>query len=241
MPWQRHVSVPPDDLASVTAARVAAAVGDAIAQRGTCHLAVSGGRTPRAAFELLAVMPLAWPAVHVWQVDERVAPDGDPARNANDLVEALVRPVSLPAHNLHLMPVTALDLEAAAGWYAYELERWCGGTLDVVHLGLGDDGHTASWVPGDPVADHSTHDVALTAGTYQGTRRMTLTPPCVNRARVRLLAVGGSSKAAAVAAYLAGDPAMPASRLSPMTTVLDATGAVVDGSVGGSSAATGVF
>lgn len=225
MPWQRHVTVPPDDLASVTAARLAAAIGDAVAARGVCHLAVSGGRTPATAFDLLAVMPLAWPAVHVWQVDERIAADGDPARNARDLVERLIRPVGLPPTNLHLMPVTAVDIVSAAGWYAYELERTCAGVLDVVHLGLGADGHTASWVPGDPVIDETRHDVALTSRIYEGTRRMTLTPPCVNRARVRLLAVGGEAKAAAVSAFLAGDPSIPATRLSPMTTILDATGA----------------
>lgn len=225
MPWQRHVAVPPADLASVTAARLAAAIGDAIAERGGCHLAVSGGRTPAAAFDLLAVMPLPWPAVHIWQVDERIATDGDPARNANDLVNRLVRPVGLPPANLHLMPVTAADIDSAAGWYAYELERACSGVLDVVHLGMGDDGHTASWVPGDPIITETAHDVGLTVGHYQGTRRMTLTPPCVNRARARLLAVGGASKAAAVTAFLSGDPTIPATRLSPMTTLLDATGA----------------
>lgn len=239
MPWQRHVAVPPDDLASVTAARLAAAIGDAIAQRGCCHLAVSGGRTPGAAFDLLAVMPLAWPAVHIWQVDERIAADGDPARNANDLITRLVAPVNLPPANVHLMPVTAADIDSAAGWYAYELERHCAGVLDVVHLGIGDDGHTASWVPGDPVINQTAHDVALTLGHYQGTRRMTLTPPCVNRARVRLVAVGGTSKASAVAAFLAGDPNIPATRLSPMTTLLDATGASVAPAVG--DAASGVF
>ena len=225
MPWQRHVTVPPADLAPVTAARLAAAIGDAIAARGLCHLAVSGGNTPRAAFDLLAVMPLAWPAVHIWQVDERVTADGDARRNANDLIEGLARPVGLPSQNLHLMPVTAADIDSAAGWYAHELERACTGVLDVVHLGLGEDGHTASWVPGDPVVD-DTHDVALTAALYQGTRRMTLTPPCVNRARVRLLVVGGTAKAAAVRAFLSGDPSVPATRLSPMTTVLDATGSL---------------
>jgi 6-phosphogluconolactonase len=96
--------------------------------------------------------------------------------------------------------------------------------LDVVHLGLGPDGHTASWVPGDPVADVQDRDVALTETVYEGTRRMTLTVPCVNRARVRLLAVGGADKAGAMASYLARDGSIPASRLSPMTTVLDATG-----------------
>jgi 6-phosphogluconolactonase len=100
--------------------------------------------------------------------------------------------------------------------------------LDVVHLGLGPDGHTASWVPGDPVVD-APGDVAVTASEYQGTHRMTLTPPCVNRARSRLMELKGEEKADALAAFLAADPSVPASRLSPMTTVIDATGATTGG------------
>ena len=225
MPWQSHVQVPPAELAQVTCARLAAAIGDAINDRGGCHVAVSGGSTPLAAWDLLASMPLPWPAVHVWQVDERIAPAGDPARNAVGLIERLTEPVSLPAANLHLMPVEADDLDAAAASYAADLLAACGGVLDVVHLGLGADGHTASWVPNDPVCDVDDRDVAITTTEYQGTRRMTLTVPCVNRARVRMLAVGGADKATAVSDYLGQDPSSPASRLSPMTTLLDATGA----------------
>jgi 6-phosphogluconolactonase len=224
VPWQPHVAVPPDELAQATCARLADAVAPPIEERGVCHLAVSGGSTPLPAWDLLATMPLPWPAIHVWQVDERIAPDGDPQRNALGLVEHLTSVVGLPPSNLHLMPVTDDDLDAAAARYAAELAAACGGVLDVVHLGLGPDGHTASWVPGDSVADVEDRDVALTATVYEGTRRMTLTVPCVNRARARLLAVGGADKADAMASYLARDGSIPASRLSPMTTVLDATG-----------------
>ena len=115
------------------------------------------------------------------------------------------------------------SVEAAADAYATALAEHCGGVLDLVHLGLGPDGHTASWVPGDPVIDDQ-RDVAVTTTEYQGRRRMTMTPPCVNRARARLLELKGADKLDALTRYLDGDPSVPASRLSPMTTVIDATG-----------------
>jgi 6-phosphogluconolactonase len=224
MPWQRHVVVAPDELATATATRLATAIDEAAVARGTCHLALSGGRTPWAAFEELAAMSLPWSQVHLWQVDERIAPDDDPDRNSIGIRRTLVDPLSLPAEQVHLMDVTAPDIEAAADDYAAELLTHCGGVLDIVHLGLGPDGHTASWVPGDAVID-AAGDVAVTATEYQGTHRMTLTPPCVNRARSRFLELKGDEKADALARFLAGDPQMPASRLSPITTIIDATSA----------------
>jgi 6-phosphogluconolactonase len=223
MPWQRHVIVAPDELATATATRLATAIDEAAAARGVCHLALSGGRTPWAAFDELAAMSLPWSLVHLWQVDERIAPDDDPDRNSIGIHRTLIDPLSLPPAQVHLMDVTATDVEAAAAGYAAEMAAQCGGVLDIVHLGLGPDGHTASWVPGDPVID-APADVAVTATEYQGTHRMTLTPPCVNRARARFLELKGEEKVDALQRFLAGDPAMPASRLSPMTTILDATG-----------------
>jgi 6-phosphogluconolactonase len=224
MPWQRRVVVSPDELATATATRLATSIDEAVAGRGVCHLAVSGGRTPWAAFAELATMSLPWSQLHLWQVDERIAPDDDPDRNSIGIHRTLIDPLALTADQVHLMDVTAPDVEGAAADYAAELMTVCAGVLDIVHLGLGPDGHTASWVPGDPVIDDP-DDVAVTATEYQGRRRMTLTPPCVNRARARLLELKGAEKVDALARFLDGDPAMPASRLSPMTTILDATGA----------------
>jgi 6-phosphogluconolactonase len=222
MPWQRRIVVAPDELATATATRLATSIDEAVAARGVCHLALSGGRTPWDSFAELATMSLPWPQLHLWQVDERIAPDDDPARNSIGIHRTLIDPLSLSDDQVHLMEVTAPDVEAAAASYAAELITVCRGVLDVVHLGLGPDGHTASWVPGDPVID-APEDVAVTTTEYQGRRRMTMTPPCVNRARSRLLELKGSEKADALARVLDGDPAMPASRLSPMTTILDAT------------------
>jgi len=181
----------------------------AIADRDVAHLAVSGGTTPKAMFEALAALPVPWDQVHVGQVDERVAPDGDPARNLNDLDAALLSKV--PA-TPHLFAVTDPALAAAAAAYAAELHAACDGVLDVVHLGLGDDGHTASWPPGDPVVDVTDADAAP-SGPYQNHLRLTLTVPAVNRAPRIMFLAAGAAKAAPVAKLVAGDPSIPASHV----------------------------
>jgi 6-phosphogluconolactonase len=187
-------------LAARAALWIAERLWEAIADRGRAHVAVSGGSTPAAMIAALAELRLPWDNVHVWQVDERVAPDGDPARNAGQLIP-------LRAAHLHPLPVTAADLTAAAAEYAAELARACQGVLDVVHLGLGDDGHTASWPPGVNVATDT--DVAVTP-EFRGHVRLTLTPPAVNRARAVMLLVAGHAKAAVLKRFLAADRALPA-------------------------------
>lgn len=183
-----------------------------VAMHGSATMAVSGGSTtPALIAELLSpVRHIPWDHVQVWQVDERVAPDGDPARNANQLVD-------LPCP-VHLMPVTAPDLGPAADDYAATLPA----RFDVVHLGIGTDGHTASWVPGDPIID-APDDVAVAiTGEYQGHVRMSLTPSVVNAARGRLVYVVGENKAPAVAEWLEGTPTpatLPVSKLTKMMTV----------------------
>lgn len=171
---------------------------------GDFHLAVSGGTTPRRMFERLARMDLPWERVHVWQVDERDAPDGDPARNLTMLVEAGLAARAI----LHPMPVGG-DLEAGARAYAAEMARF--GGLDLVHLGLGADGHTASLVPGDAALD-AVGDVAV-AGPYQGRRRLTLTFAALRRARSALWVVTGADKAPMLARLCAEDRSIVAARV----------------------------
>ena len=180
----------------------------AVQRRGVATIAVSGGNTPAAMFRSLAAMDLPWESVHVFQVDERVAPDGDPARNA-PLLE-LFPSVAIR----HPMPVTAADLQAAARDYADVLPD----KFDLVHLGLGDDGHTASWPPGDPVVDQEV-PVAL-CGEYRGHVRMTLTPPVVNAARHRLVLAAGADKAAPLEGWLLGDTSLPIRRVRVANTVV---------------------
>jgi len=183
----------------------AAAAADAVADRGRFEFAVSGGRTPWAMFaDLAGKMP--WDKVTIYQVDERVAPDGDPDRNLTHLLESL--PAGAGA-DVRAMPVRADDLDAAAAEYAASLPD----AFDLVHLGLGPDGHTASLVPGDPVLDVADRDVAVT-GLYQGRRRMTLTYPVLQRARRILWLVTGEDKVDALGRLLDGDHSIPGGRVS---------------------------
>lgn len=201
-----HVEViAPEVLPARAALWFADRLWSAWAERGVAHLAVSGGSTPAAMFTVLADLALPWSDVHVWQVDERVAPDGHPDRNASQL-----GPLADAGATLHLMDVGAGDLAGAAVAYAGDLHVACKGVLDVVHLGLGSDGHTASWTPGDPVIAEETLAVGVTA-EYQGRVRLTLTRPAVNRARSIGFLVAGASKAGALHRLMTDDPAVPAS------------------------------
>jgi 6-phosphogluconolactonase len=200
---------------AIRAARlIAAAARDAVAERGHFAVAVSGGHTPWLMLGVLAdAEPVPWASVHVFQVDERIAPPGDRDRNLTHLREALAHAALAPSH-LHAMPVEHADLDAAAASYGAELRDVAGTPpeLDLVHLGLGADGHTASLVPGDPVLRISDADVALT-GPYQGRRRMTLTYPALNRARQLLWLVTGADKAPVLPRLLSGDASIPAGRV----------------------------
>jgi 6-phosphogluconolactonase len=217
-----------DTLAARAADHVAAQAEEAVRERGRFTVAFSGGSTPARMFDALAERKLPWDAVHGFQVDERVAPDGHPDRNYTDLAARLLDRVPVPPENIHPMPVTANDLEEAARAYAADLAEVTGdGVLDLVHLGLGDDGHTASWPPGDPVVDAvgpDDPDVAV-VGPFNGRLRMTLTPKAVNRARAILWLVDGAAKAPVLARLLAGDPAIPASRVRRDRAVVLASGA----------------
>jgi 6-phosphogluconolactonase len=181
---------------------IAEAAADAITARGSFSLAVSGGRAPWRMFELLGEHPVEWDVVEVFQVDERIAPAGDPERNLTHLL------TSLPDEALarvRPMPVNDPDLEAAAQRYEAELPT----ALDLVHLGLGPDGHTASLIPGDPVLE-VTDCLVATTGEYQGRRRMTLTYPALNSARQILWLVTGDDKVEPLAKLRTGDPSIPA-------------------------------
>jgi 6-phosphogluconolactonase len=186
----------------------------AVAARGRFSMAVSGGQTPWQMLRALAREEIPWNSVYVAQVDERVAPAGDPDRNLTHLRESLLEHAPLRPEQICAMPVESPDLEAAARHYALMLEKIAGSppVLDLVHLGLGPDGHTASLVPGDPVLDVIEADVAVT-GVYQQRRRMTLTYPMLNRARHILWVVTGAEKAGMLLRLRDGDVTIPAGRV----------------------------
>jgi len=205
-----------DEAAPKAARFVADTARAAIAARGRACLAFSGGRTPWKMLRALAAETLPWHDVHVFQTDERAVPPDDPARTLSQLRDVLLSRVPLPPQHLHPMPVMEGDLAAAARRYAATLEQIAGAParLDLVHLGLGADGHTASLVPGDPVLDVRDADVAV-SGPYQGHPRMTLTYPALNRARAILWLVTGTEKAEVLPRLCAADTAIPAGRVNP--------------------------
>lgn len=210
------------EAAAVLAARLIATVlGVALGRRTRASLALSGGSSPLPMLRALARESLDWSAVHVYQVDERVVARGDSARNLGALDEILVWKGPLPRRNLHPMWVDRADLEGAADAYAAELAQVAGDppVLDVVHLGLGGDGHTASLFPGDPVLAVKDRSVAVT-GEHNGHRRMTLTLPVLDRARNVIWFVTGEDKAGVVADLYAGGAPFPAGRVARRRAVL---------------------
>ena len=204
--------------AGAVAKRAAAVIADvarvAVAARGRFVLAVSGGKTPWIMLRALATEAVPWGQLHVVQIDERVAPAGHADRNLAHLRESLLEHAPLREQQIYAMPVEADDLEAAAARYARTLREIAGTppVLDLAHLGLGPDGHTASLVPGDPALTVADRDVAITEA-YQGRRRMTLTYPLLNRSRTILWVVTGAEKVPMLKRLRDGDASIPAGRI----------------------------
>jgi 6-phosphogluconolactonase len=187
---------------------LAEAVRDATVERGSCALGVSGGREPWPMFSQLEDLVEDWTSVAIFQVDERVAAPGSDERNLTHLIESL----SIGAQgSIKPMPVNDDDLDAAADRYGESLPD----ALDIAHLGIGPDGHTASLVPGDPVLEVRDRRVAVTAGEYQGVRRMTLTYPELEKVRKLLWVVTGEEKVDALKKLIDHDPSTPSGALRP--------------------------
>lgn len=221
-------------VASRAAEAIARSAAAAVAARGRFSLAVSGGHTPWRMLRLLADAALPWEKIDLFQVDERIAPAGDPDRNWTHVGESLLAHARIPLERLHPMPVEATDPDEAARAYAAELGRVCGGdppVLDLVHLGLGPDGHTASLVPGDPAREVRDRAVALT-GVYVGRRRMTLTFPVLDAAREILWVVTGAEKVPVLPRLERGDRGIPAGCVSPERARILADRAAAGGRAG---------
>lgn len=218
----------PDDVAQAGASFIFARATEAIAERGQFTLALSGGSTPWNMLAKLAEQRLPWDRVKVFQVDERTVPDGDPDRNLVQIRKHFTDRISLPAENLYAMPVGSEDLVEGARQYHQTVVEITGGgsVIDLIHLGLGDDGHTASLVPADPVLDVDDRDVATT-GPYNGRRRMTLTYPIINRARHILWLITGEGKADMLQRLIQGDNDIPAGRVSQVQATIIADDAAL--------------
>jgi 6-phosphogluconolactonase len=210
-----EVLADPESVARKAAGFISAEARAAIAARGRFVVAISGGHTPWIMLRDLADEDIPWTVVHIVQVDERVAPTGHSDRNLTHLQESLLEHAPLRPEQIHAMPVESPDLESAAKHYALTLSEIAGSppVLDVVHLGLGPDGHTASLVPGDAILQVTSQDVALT-GVYQGRRRMSLTYPIINRCRRVLWLVTGAEKIEMLARLRNADVSIPAGRIS---------------------------
>jgi 6-phosphogluconolactonase len=211
----------PGAVAIRAAERIAQVAREAVAERGRCTLAFSGGATPWRTVRALAEEDVPWDSVHLFQVDERGAPSGDPDRNFFHLKESLIDRIPIPAVNVHPMPVEEEDLDAGARRYEAIL-RGVAGTppvLDLVQLGLGEDGHTASLFPDDDALRIVDADVAV-GGLHKGRRRMTLTFPAIDRARCILWLVTGAGKSDALGRLRAGDRSIPAGRVRSDRAVL---------------------
>jgi len=220
----------PEAVAARAAERIAQVAREAVSERGRCALAISGGTTPWLAFRALAGEGVPWDRVHLFQVDERVAPSGDPERNYFHMKEALIDRIPIPASNVHPMPVEEEDLAEGVRRYEALLRQFAGTPpiLDLVQLGLGEDGHTASLFSGDAALQVLDADVAV-SGLYKGRRRMTLTFPAIDRARCILWLVTGSGKSEALGRLRAGDRSIPAGRVRSDRAVLLADNAAGGG------------
>ncbi len=218
-----------DAVAKAAAQLIAADARAAIAARGVFTFAVSGGKTPWVMLRELASEELPWEKIHLFQIDERIAPEGDKDRNLTHLLESFSG-APIPPENIHPMPVNAADPAVGAKEYEQTLEKLCGipPVLDLAHLGLGPDGHTASLIPGDPVLSVHDRDVALT-GLYQGRNRMTLTYPMLNRSRKILWLATGAEKAPMIERLKHGDPTIPGGLIKQENALLLADAPAVAG------------
>jgi len=211
----------PGAVATLAAERIAQVAREAVTERGRCALAFSGGTTPWRALNALAGEDVPWERVHLFQVDERVGLFDDPERNYSHMKEALIDRIAIPPANIHPMPVEEDDLVEGARRYEAILRQFAGTppVLDLVQLGLGEDGHTASLFPEDAALQVIEADVAV-SGIHKGRRRMTLTFPAIDRAGCILWLVTGAGKAAALERLRAGDRSIPAGRVRSDRAVL---------------------
>ena len=210
-----------NEVAREAALYIADRIRENIAKKGFFTLAISGGRTPWEMIKELATEDLPWEKVFLFQVDERVAPDGHPDRNLTQLFKSIQDSPLINRLNIFPMHVIAEDLEEACAEYSENIKRITEtGKLDLIHLGIGTDGHTASLIPGDSVLEVGDKNVALTDSPYQGRERMTLTYPLINQAEKILWIVTGEEKAEMLERLLQQDSTIPAGKINQSHAII---------------------
>lgn len=210
-----------EEVAAQAAKYIEEKIRAGILEKGQFSLAISGGRTPWEMMKILVKAKLRWEKVNIFQVDEREAPDGHPDRNLTQLFQSLEGSGILTRVNIFPMHTVADDLSAETEKYSKIIHQVTGeGILDLVHLGLGSDGHTASLIPGDPVCEVTDRDIALTEQPYQGRKRMTMTYPLINRAKEIVWIVTGKEKAEMLKRLQNQDPGIPAGRINPANSLI---------------------
>jgi 6-phosphogluconolactonase len=219
MEVRRHPDV--GGLALAAAELILADCQQALATRSSYYtIGLSGGRTPAHLFRALAGLPMPWSRVHIFQVDERVAPADSEDRNLTRLSDCLLDHVDIPSANVHPMPVESEDIASACRRYEDELQRVTDGqALDMLQLGLGDDGHTASLAPEDPILDVTDRAIWHVA-SFNGLPRMSMTYPLINRASRRMWLAVGAAKADMCSRLVASDHTIPAGRVASENAVL---------------------
>ncbi|MBI3576002.1 MAG: 6-phosphogluconolactonase [Gammaproteobacteria bacterium] len=202
MPLDVHrIVVAPEALPEIAARHIAKSIEQAIADRGRASVMLAGGSTPRAVYRHLAqTQGLPWEKVEIYFGDERAVPPGDSQSNYRMARESLLDTVSIPSSQIHRMEAERPDREAAAEEYARRLP----GRLDLIILGLGEDGHTASLFPGLSALRETARKVVAVMGPKAPPLRLTVTPPVIAAAREKIILVSGSGKAGAVAQALEG-------------------------------------
>jgi 6-phosphogluconolactonase len=213
--------VPSESLAQEAAGWMARNLRDALAARPRASLALSGGGTPGPAYRALADMVLPWERVDVYFVDERFVPPDHADSNYRMVEDTLLKPLRLPSSQVFRMQGEREDRDTAAREYEATLPP----VLDVVLLGMGPDGHTASLFPGHPALEERERRVLAVVGPKPPPWRMTLTLPVLLSARAVLNLVAGAGKADAVRRALAGDVSLPAARVTNTQWMLDPTAA----------------
>ena len=217
---KKYIQNSADAAAEKAAQLIGEYLNEVLSKKPIASIAFSGGRSPIQMFKHLVEQDIDWARVEIFQVDERIAPAGDTARNLTALQQHLFSRVDIPDTQVHAMPVETNNITTSLDEYATRLKTSAGDPprLDIIHLGLGDDGHTASLPPGDNVLNSK--QLVDICEEFNDYRRMTLTYPVLNMASAIVWLVTGADKQPMLDRLLAGDTQIPAGRVNQAQAIL---------------------